>query len=80
MAGELLVVVPRALPSRVGYLGGYLVGSGIEIILDRRRAQRRRSSAPRAGGRRREDRRGPHRLVGYLYGCRIVRVGQPTSR
>ena len=75
----LLVVVPRALPSRVGYLGSLLVGSGIEVVFDRRYADRRRGPGRRSQERRHEDRRGRCRLVGYLYGCSIVRAGAPTS-
>jgi hypothetical protein len=42
-AGRLLVLVPSHLPSRVGYFTGLLARSGIEIIIERRRAERRRS-------------------------------------
>jgi hypothetical protein len=73
-AGRLVVVVPRALPSRVGLLAEQLVGSGIEVILDRRIAMRRRTFGRRIEDRRRESRRGHPQLVGYIFGCSIVRV------
>ena len=79
-AGRLLIVVPPRLPSRVDYFTGMLAGSGIDVIVDRRQAVRRRSSGLRANDRRRRDRRGHQHLFGYLYGCSIVRVRQPTSR
>jgi hypothetical protein len=77
--GSLLVVVPRELPSRIGYLEDRLAGTGIEIVLDRRRAERRRGRQRQSQDRRREDRRGDCRVFGYVYGCSIVRVGQGPS-
>ena len=76
---RLLIVVPPRLPARVDYFTGMLAGSGIDIIVDRRHAVRRRSPGALTNDRRRRDRRGHHHLVGYLYGCSIVRVGQPTA-
>lgn len=79
LAGRLLVVVPSGLSSRMGYFADVLAGSEIEVIVDRRRAARRGGSTPRVEERRRGDRRGPPRLLGHAYGCRIVRVDQPAS-
>jgi hypothetical protein len=78
--GPLLVVVPRGLSSRVGYFEGCLAGSGIEIVLDRRRTERRRGGPTRDQDRRGRDRRDDGRLFGYVYGCRIVRAGHTASR
>jgi len=79
VAGRLLIVVPPSLPSRVDYFTGMLAGSGIDVIVDRRHAVRRRRSGALANDRRRRNRRGHDHLFGYLYGCSIVRVGQPAS-
>jgi hypothetical protein len=76
---RLLVLVPYELSSHAGYFADVLEGSEIEIIVDRRRVARRRGPARRVEERRRGDRRVRHRLLGQLYGCRIVRVGQPPS-
>ncbi len=80
VAGRLLIVVPPRLPSRVDYLAGMLAGSGIDVIVDRRQAVRRQSPGALVDDRRRRDRRGHTHLFGYLYGCSIVRVGQPTAK
>lgn len=77
-AGRLLIVVPPRLPPRVSF-ARMLAGSGIDIIVDRRHAVRRRTSSLLPNDRRRQDRRGRHHLFGYLYGCRIVRMGLPPS-
>lgn len=79
LAGRFLIVVPPRLPSRVSYFTGMLAGSGIDVIVDRRHAVRRRSPGVLTNDRRRRDRRGHDHLFGYLYGCSIVRVGQPAS-
>jgi hypothetical protein len=64
------------LPSRVELLSEHLVGSGIEVILDRRLAARRRALGRRIEDRRRAPRRRRPQLVGYIFGCSIVRVEQ----
>ena len=79
VAGRLLIVVPPRLPSRVSYFTDMLAGSGINVILDRRHAVRRQSPGVLTNDRRRWDRRGHDHLFGYLYGCSIMRVGQPAS-
>jgi hypothetical protein len=74
----VLIVVPPHLSPRLDYIGAMLVGSGVEVVLDRRHALRRRNPGGLAGGRRRRDRRASCHVFGYLYGCTIVRVVPPT--
>jgi hypothetical protein len=75
----MIVVVPRTLPSRVRFLGERLGDSGIEVVLDRRRAVRRRLFERRTHERRHESRRRPRQVVGYVFGCSIIRIDEPAT-
>jgi hypothetical protein len=78
-SARLIVVVPRTLPSRVSFLHERLGGSGIQVVLDRRTAVRRRFFERRARERRHENRRAERRIVGYVFGCSIVRIDEPAA-
>jgi hypothetical protein len=78
-SARTIVVVPRALPSRMRFLGERLGDSGIEVVLDRRMAIRRRLFERRTHERRQESRRRLRQVVGYVFGCRIIRIDEPAT-
>jgi hypothetical protein len=72
---DLMVIVPRELPSRAASLTSALAGTAIQVVVDRRFGERRRAHQPPAVERRQADRRAPTRVVAYVYACPVVAVG-----
>jgi len=75
-----MVIVPRHLPARAATLSEALVGTNIRVVIDRRHGERRRTQQTpavqrRLGG----DRRGPVRVVAYVYACPVIAVRLPES-
>lgn len=74
---DLMVIVPRDLPSRTASLNEALAGTHIRVVVDRRQGERRRACQVAAGERRHGDRRAATRVVAYVYACPVVAVGPP---
>jgi len=76
---NLMVIVPRDLPSRVATLNEALAGTAICVVVDRRQRERRRAHQAAAAERRHGDRRAATRVVAYVYACPVVAVGTPPT-
>jgi len=77
---DLLVIVPRDLPSRLATLKATLAGTAIRVLADRRQGERRRSYQAVAAEQRHRDRRTTPRVVAWVYACPVVAVAtSPTA-
>jgi hypothetical protein len=76
---DLLVIVPRDLPSRAAILNETLAGTAIRVVVDRRRGDRRHVHQSVAVERRHGDRRAAPRVVAWVYACPVVAVGTPRT-
>ena len=80
MDQNLMVIVPRHLPSRLATLTETLAGTTIQVVADRRYGERRRSHQAAAADQRHGDRRAAPRVVAYVYACPVVAGGpSPTA-
>lgn len=82
MDPALMVIVPSHLPTRAATLNEALADTNIQVVVDRRRGERRRvelSPESPVVQRRQGDRRGPARVVAYVYACPVVAVGTPST-
>jgi hypothetical protein len=76
---NLMVIVPRYLPSRVATLKETLAGTAIRVVAERRQGERRRGCQAAAAEQRHGDRRAAPRVVAYVYACPVVAVGTPPT-
>jgi hypothetical protein len=74
MDPSLVVIVPPDLPTRAAILREALAGTNIRVIVDQRRGERRQVQQPVLVQRRRRERRGPARVVAYVYACPVLAV------
>jgi hypothetical protein len=75
----LMVIVPSHLPARAATLNAALADTNIQVVIDRRRGERRRVEESPVVQRRQGDRRGPARVVAYVYACPVIAVEPVTA-